>query len=95
MRIQLASSILVIFAGFWFNISAIEWMIVMLCIGLVVSAELFNTALEYLADFVSPEWETRIGDLKDMAAAAVLVLGIFSTITGMIIFVPKIMKMYF
>ncbi|MCR4765017.1 MAG: diacylglycerol kinase family protein [Bacteroidaceae bacterium] len=85
------AAILVIAAGFFFDISKIEWMLVMLCIGMVISAELFNSTIERLVDKVSPEWNKAAGEIKDIAAGAVLVTAIAAAIVGLIIFTPYIL----
>lgn len=62
----------------------------MLTISFVFSCEILNTAIEKIADFVSPEWRNEIKIIKDLAAAAVLVSAIAAFIVGLIIFIPKI-----
>lgn len=72
------------------NISRGEWLIVILVIGLVLSAEAFNTALEKLCDHITPEHHPSIGSIKDTAAAAVLIISIMALIAGLVIFLPYI-----
>ncbi len=90
IKIQFVIAVLVTIAGFYFNISAAEWMIQILCIGLVISIEGVNTTIEYLADFIHPEHHHKIGRIKDIAAGAVFIASIAATIIAMIIYVPKI-----
>lgn len=85
--------ILVIFFSFLLQISTLEWLIVIFCIGLVLTAEIFNSAIEVLTDIVSPESNPRAGLVKDMAAGAVLIAAITSAIIGLIIFVPKLLNL--
>lgn len=85
--------ILVIFFSFLLQISNLEWLIVIFCIGLVLTAEIFNSAIEVLTDIVSPESNPRAGLVKDMAAGAVLIAAITSAIIGLIIFVPKLLNL--
>ncbi len=88
--IHALTAVLVIFAGFYFNISESEWLAVVLAIGLVVMAEAFNTAIEIDIDLTSPEYHPYARDTKDVAAAAVL-LSVFTAIAiGLIVFLPKI-----
>ena len=87
-RIHLFVTLCVLFAGFFFGITRIEWCIIILCIALVFAAEAANTAIEYLTDLVSPEHHPLAGKTKDVAAAAVLLAAIGTAIVGMIIFVP-------
>lgn len=81
---------LVIFFGFLFEISNIEWVIILLTIGFVFVAEAFNTAIEIDIDLTSPEYHPYARDTKDVAAGAVLLSVIFACIIGSIIFLPKI-----
>lgn len=74
--------------GFYFQINTIEWCIVLLCFGLVLSAEAFNTAIERLVDLVSPDYHPIAGNVKDVAAGAVLICAIIVAIIGLIIFIP-------
>lgn len=93
-RIHSAAAIAVVVCGFLSGLSAIEWAVVLLCIGAVFAAEAFNTALEILADRVNPEFDEAVGRCKDMAAAAVLFVAIASAAAGLVIFVPKIMSLF-
>ena len=87
--IHLVATILVVILAFVFKISAIEWMFVVISIGMVFSAELLNTALEHLCNYISPMNNAVIKKVKDLAAAAVFVLAIAAFTLGLIIFVPK------
>lgn len=86
--------ILVIAAGIIFNIKQWEWCVVLLCIGMVFSAEAVNTAIEKLCDKVAPEKHPLIGTAKDVAAGAVLILAIISVIVALIIFLPYIINAF-
>jgi len=85
--------ILVLFFGVIFVLSAVEWMICLLCFGLVIGAEMMNTAIESIVDLVSPQKQKLAGKAKDIAAGAVLVSAIVAAIAGLIIFVPKGLNM--
>lgn len=80
----------VVFAGFFFQISPVEWCMLLLASALVLSLEIVNTAMEFLVDFVSPEYHEKAGIIKDLSAAAVLIASGFAVITGLIIFVPYV-----
>ena len=80
--------IVVTLAGLHFGITRTEWCIVCLCFGIVLAAEGFNTAIERLVDLVSPDFHPVAGDVKDVAAGAVLICAIAAAIIGMIIFIP-------
>ncbi|MCQ2606525.1 MAG: diacylglycerol kinase family protein [Bacteroidales bacterium] len=87
-QFHLFATICVIIAGFLFGISKTEWIAVCFAIALVFSAEGFNTTIEKLCDKVSPEYDKKIGDIKDIAAGSVLICSIMAAIIGLIVFVP-------
>ena len=89
IQVQSSIAVLVTFAGFYFEISAIEWMIQLLVIAVVMSAEALNSAIEEIADFIHPEHHNRIGYIKDVAAGAVFFAGIAAIIIACIIYIPK------
>jgi diacylglycerol kinase len=91
LRIHLLATALVTGAGFWLGISAMEWLIVVLCCTAVISLELLNTALEKICDDFTTAFHPGIKIIKDAAAGAVLVAATGSAICGCIIFVPKIL----
>lgn len=90
LKIHIIIMLLVITAGFVFNISTIEWIICIILFGLVISAEMFNTAIEITVDIAMPEKNEKAKKAKDISAGAVLITAIVSAIIGLIIFVPKI-----
>jgi diacylglycerol kinase (ATP) len=89
--IHLIAIVAVIGAGYWFNISLTEWIAVIFAIGIVVSAEMLNTAIEKLTDMVSPQINEQAKIVKDLAAGAVLIASLTAFIIGLIIFLPKIL----
>ena len=92
MKIHIFVMILVIIAGIVFKVSLLDWVILVIMFGLVISAELFNTALETIVDMITEEKNEKAKIAKDVAAGAVLVLAIGSVIVGLIIFIPKILN---
>ncbi|MDR1678479.1 MAG: diacylglycerol kinase family protein [Prevotellaceae bacterium] len=92
-QIHLAITICVTIIGFLLQISLIEWIAVVLCIGLVFALELVNSAVENMCDFISPEKNEMIKKVKDLSAAAVLVAAACSVIVGLIVFLPKIIAL--
>ena len=74
--------------GFYFGITRIEWLFIILAAGLVMTAEAFNTAIEVDIDLTSPEYHPFAKDTKDVAAGAVLISAITAAIIGLVIFVP-------
>ncbi len=92
-RVHLLIALLVLIAGFILAISTTEWLVIIIVMGVVFSAELFNTALEGIVDFISPDYDKKAGLIKDYAAAAVLITAIAAAIIGIIIFAPKIIEL--
>ncbi len=89
--IHSVAAVAAVAAGFVLNISAGEWTVIALVIGGVFVAELFNSAIECMVDLISPEFNKKAGMVKDIAAAAVLVTAVTAVVTGLIIFVPKLL----
>ena len=85
-RIHLAATVGVIVLGLVKGVGKGDWIALSLAIGLVWLAEGMNTAIELLADRVSPEHDERIGRLKDIAAGAVLLAAIAAATVGLIVF---------
>ena len=88
LSFHLIAAMAVIIAGIVLGITRTEWIMVVMCIGTVIAAELFNTAIEKLVDLVSPERHPVAGRVKDIAAGAVLVCAVAAAIIGLIIFIP-------
>lgn len=89
-RIHAIIALMVIILGWLLTLSIWEWIVVVVCIGLVFSAELFNTSIEALTDLLSPGYNKKAGMVKDLAAGGVLVAAIAAAVAGLIIFIPKI-----
>ena len=96
MRKHAISAILVTVAGAIFQITAIEWLFLLLAIFLVITFEIINSAIENVVDLASNYHFSMLAkNAKDMAAGAVLVKSGYAVVTGLIIFVPKIIAMIF
>jgi diacylglycerol kinase (ATP) len=89
VMVQFSLAILMIVAGFYFEIDRYEWMMQILAFGLVLGIESMNTGIEKMADFVHPEFHNRIGFIKDIAAGGVLFAAIAAIAIGLLIYVPK------
>nr|WP_294858841.1 diacylglycerol kinase family protein [uncultured Fluviicola sp.] len=89
-RIHTIGALVAIVLGFILKISLNEWIALVVAMSLVFICELFNTSLEALADFASSEKHPQIKKVKDLAAAAVLMSALSALITGIILFLPKI-----
>ena len=92
-RVHLVASIGVIIGCFVFTLSTIEICLVLFSIGLVFITELLNTAIENISNFVEPEWNKKIGEIKDYSAAAVLIAALVSCLIGLVIFIPKFLEL--
>ncbi len=89
IMVQSSLAVVLIVAGFYFNISHEEWMFQTLAIGLVLSIEGLNTAVEKVADFIHPEFHQKIGFIKDIAAGAVFFAAMTAIAIGLMIYLPK------
>lgn len=89
-RVMLVCEVAVILLGYFLDISAAEWALVVLAMGLVLGLELVNTAGEKLVDILSPAHDSRYGLVKDILAGAVLIAAVAATVVGALIFWPKI-----
>lgn len=87
---QCLIAVLATIMGFFFNITATEWMFQIFGIGLVLSIEGLNTAVEKIADFIHPEFHVKIGFIKDIAAGAVFFAACTSLLIGIIIYTPYV-----
>jgi diacylglycerol kinase (ATP) len=93
-RIHLAAALSVIIAGAVLKISVPEWVAVIIAAGMVFASEAINTSIEKLSDFVSPEKQKSIKEVKDLAAAGVLISSITALLIGMLVFLPKIWMLF-
>jgi diacylglycerol kinase (ATP) len=89
IQVQVCIAIAVTAAGFYFKISSTEWILQIMAIAMVLGIEGLNTAIEKLSDFVQPEYDSKIGFIKDISAGAVMLVSAASTIIGLIIYLPK------
>ncbi len=90
MKIIIACTILVIVAGFVWQISYNEWLTVLLAVALVFMAEMINTSVEAVTDLVTSEWRQDAKIAKDVSGGMVLVASLFALVIGIIIFLPKL-----
>ncbi len=89
IMVQFSIGILITIAGFYFHISTTEWLFQTMAIGLIMSIEGLNTAVEKIADFIHPNYHERIGFIKDIAAGAVFFAALTAIAIGLIIYIPK------
>jgi diacylglycerol kinase len=92
-RIHLFAALCVIIAGFVLRVTSLEWIALAFAIGLVISFEIINSAIENIADFISPEKNDKIKRIKDISAAGVLISALTALTIVLIIFIPKIIAL--
>jgi diacylglycerol kinase len=91
-RVQSLIGLCALLLSAWFQISNTQWLVVLICIGSVLSLEMLNSALERLCDLVQPDFHPQIRRIKDLAAGAVLWASLISAVAGAIIFLPELKK---
>ncbi|MEO1452157.1 MAG: diacylglycerol kinase family protein, partial [Bacteroidota bacterium] len=89
-KVHLLAIALITPLGLWLGLSVLEWCLIVLCMGLVLSLEGVNTAIEFTVDLASPDHHPLAGKAKDVAAGAVLIAAIFAAIIWGLIFIPKL-----
>lgn len=87
IKVMMGIGVCAVIAGFILKLDLVSWAIIAACCGLVISAELFNTAIETIVDLVSPEFHPLAGRAKDVSAAAVYVLALTAAIVGMLVYI--------
>lgn len=92
--IHLLVSFAVVLFGLYLKISSIEWVVLVLTIGLGLALELVNTSIESAVDLVTKKWRRLAKIAKDTASAAMLVYAVSASIIGLIIFLPKLWKLF-
>lgn len=95
LKIHLSATIIVTLAGLYYQIEIAEWRILFLLFGMVISAEIMNSAIEETCNVYDEKLNLPYGTTKvprNMAAGAVLVLAIISVIIGLILFLPYILQ---
>lgn len=91
-KIQIAMGVTAIALGVTVSLSSLQWLLVLLCIGFVISLEMINSAIERYCDLVTTDFHPGIKIIKDVAAGAVLVASLMSLVIGLIIFIPALVK---
>jgi diacylglycerol kinase len=91
-RIHIAATAIVIILASLLHCTAVEWVLLLICIGMVVSLEMVNTAIERFCNMVQTDFNPQVKIIKDVAAGAVLVSAVVAAICGMIIFIPRIIS---
>lgn len=94
VQIHFVVAIIVAIFAFIFSVSKLEWLILIVVIGMTISLELVNTAIERVVDMVSEHYHPLAKTAKDCAAGAVLISAIASVIIGCIIFIPRLFELF-
>jgi len=94
-RIHYLAAVFVIGLGSYLGCELWEWVMLVLCISVVWMAELMNSAIEALSRAVTLEYDERIRDALDIASGAVLVVSLGSAVIGSMIFLPKLLQLFF
>ena len=85
----LASALVILFAT-WLQVSRLEWCVLLLCVTMVLVAEMFNTAIEQLAKAITREENRHLGAALDIASASVLLASLGSIVVGPMVFLPDL-----
>lgn len=94
IQVQVVIAIFITLVGWYFSLSTMEWIAQCIVIGLVITAESLNTAIEKIADFIHPDYHKKIGSIKDVSAGAVGLAAIISLVVAGIIYIPKIQQLF-
>jgi len=86
-KIHAVSAIMAVCLSYYLGITVMEWLLIILAIGMVIISEMINTAIEKLVDMVSPDFNKNAEFIKDVAAGAVLVAAIIALLIGGIVFI--------
>jgi diacylglycerol kinase len=93
-RFQLIIGTLSLFLAVFLQISLFQWTVLLLCIALVLSAEIINTVIETVVDMVTTTINPKAKLAKDLSAAVVLINAMITAIVGLLIFIPHIIKFF-
>lgn len=92
LKIHFLIAILVLIAGWYFQITDGEWTVLVISIGLVISVELTNTAIEAVVDSFTSQDHPGARLAKDISAGAVLVISLMALSVGVFVFLPHILS---
>ena len=93
IKVMLAGGAFAVAMGLILRIDAVSWAVVLVCCGMVIAAELLNTAIETVVDLVSPEFHPLAGQAKDIAAAASGVLSLTAAVVGVIVYANALIRL--
>ncbi|MGY8946017.1 MAG: diacylglycerol kinase [Flavobacteriales bacterium] len=90
IQTQLFIALLFVIVGCYLDLSNTEWLFVLLAISLVLTAESLNSAIEKVADFIHPDYNKKIGLIKDVSAGAVFFAALFALAVMCLVYIPKL-----
>lgn len=93
IKVMLCGGVFAVGMGLVLRFDLVEWAITVLCCGVVIAAELLNTAVETIVDLVSPEYHPLAGRAKDIAAGAVWSLSMAVSIVGLCLFLRALLRL--
>jgi len=93
MKVHVVAGISVLFFAWWWQVSRVEWLMLIVAIGCVIGSEVMNSALEIVVDMVQPDFHPLAGMAKDVAAGTVLVTTIQAIAIGLIVFFPRLFSL--
>lgn len=94
-RIHVIAAILVVIIAMLLRVNVIEWLLLVIVMGIVFLTELLNSAIETIADLIEPEYSESVRRAKDYSAAAVLISAVMAVAAGCLIFIPKLLAVFF
>ena len=94
IKVQTLAGITAVSLGLYFNISRMEWLVLVLIIAMILCLETANTALERMVNILSPEYHKEYGKVKDIMAGAVLILAMGSVVIGLVIFLKPVLSIW-
>ncbi len=93
-KMQITAGVAAILLAFFLKCTAVEWMIILLCIALVLCLEMLNSAIEKFCDMAQKDFNPKIKVIKDIAAGAVLIAAVAAAVCGATIFLPKLLQLF-
>mgnify|MGYP002852317431 CR=1 FL=1 len=93
MLIHVIATICVLAVNIFFHVTAFEWLVTLICIGMVLAAELFNSAIEAVVDMVTLDIHPLAKIAKDCASAGTFVLAMIAAVIGFVIYIPYVIEL--
>lgn len=91
VRIHLVATGCVFLTGYLLQLSTIEWALILSAIVLVLITEFINTCIELMCDLITSDYSTQIKNIKDIAAASVVISAVYAVAIAVLILYPKIL----